>query len=81
VSRSRQLARARGFDVETSSGRIGRVAAVAPARLTGGAGVLLVHTGGRSCALASVPFENVAEVDVESGRIVISSPSAVSRNP
>jgi hypothetical protein len=81
VSRSRQLARARGFDVETSSGRIGRVAAVAPARLTDGSGVLLVHTGGRSCALASVPFEDVADVDLGSCRIILSSPSVVSRNP
>jgi hypothetical protein len=81
VNRARQLARAQGFAVETTSGRIGRVAAVAPPRRTGGAGVLLVHTGGRSCALASVSFEDVADVDVGSSRIVLSSPRLISRNP
>jgi hypothetical protein len=72
MNRSRQLARARGFGVETTSGRIGRVAAVVPPRVPGGAGALLVHTGGRSCALASVPFEDVADVDIDSCRVVLS---------
>ena len=71
VSPTGELARTRGFGVEARSGRIGRVAAVVPPRASGGAGVLLVHTGGRSCALASVPFEDVAAVDVDSCRVVL----------
>jgi hypothetical protein len=74
VSRARQLARAQGFGVETTSGRIGRVAAVVPPRASG-AGVLLVHGGGRSCALTAVPFEDVADVDFGSCRITLSGPA------
>lgn len=74
---TRQLARARGFGVETTSGGpIGRVAAVVAPRVPGGAGALLVHTGGRSCELATVPFEDVADVDIGSSRVVLSARTA-----
>jgi hypothetical protein len=74
VSPGRALAHVQGFGVETTSGRIGRVAAVVP-RASGRAGALLVHTGGRSCALTSVPIEDVADVDFGSCRIVLAGPA------
>jgi hypothetical protein len=57
----RDLARVQSYSVETRDGRIGRVAAVLPRKGTNG--VLLVHSGGRSCRLHEVPFADVAAVD------------------
>jgi hypothetical protein len=78
VSTTRQLARVEGFGVETTIGRVGRVVAVVPPRGSDGCGLVLVHPVGDSCALTAVPFEDVEEVDLGSGRIVLaeSRPSA-----
>jgi hypothetical protein len=67
VTGREELEQATGFGVETESGRIGSVAAVVP----GAASTLLVHTGGRACTLTSVPFDDVAEVDIGARRVVL----------
>jgi len=62
-----ELEHAEGFGVESDSGRIGSVAAVVP----GASPTLLVHTGGRACTLASVPFDDIVQVDVGARRVVL----------
>lgn len=62
-----ELENAKGFGVESDSGRIGSVVAVVP----GPASTLLVYTGGRSCTLASVPFDEVADVNIGARRVVL----------
>jgi len=67
-----QLARTRGFRVESRDGRIGSVAAVLP-RADGEPGWLLVHTGLLSCRLATIPFASVQDVDADERRIVLAT--------
>jgi hypothetical protein len=67
VTDREQLEHAEGFGVECESGRIGSVAAVVP----GVTPTLLVHTGGSACTLASVPFDDIAQVDVGARRVVL----------
>jgi hypothetical protein len=78
VSTTRQLARVEGFGVETT---IGRVVAVVPPRGSDGCGLVLVHPVGDSCALTAVPFEDVEEVDLGSGRIVLAEPRPSAETP
>jgi hypothetical protein len=71
VSRRPELECAEGFSVESEEpGRTGCVAAVVP-HATAAGGILLVHTGGHVCTLASVPFDDVESVDVGGRRIVL----------
>jgi hypothetical protein len=71
VSGTVELVGARGFRVDTHDGRIGSVAAVLPRAGREAAGVLLVHTGLLTCRLASVPFDQVEDVDAEARRILL----------
>jgi hypothetical protein len=73
VTGPEELKQAKGFGVETESGRIGCVAAVVPHAGSTGAGVLLVHAGGDACTLTCVPFDKVEDVDVGSRRVVLRS--------
>jgi hypothetical protein len=73
VTGREELEQAQGFGVEAESGRIGCVAAVVSAGASARAGTLLVHTGGSACTLASIPLEEIADVDVGARRVVLRS--------
>lgn len=71
MNKNAELARARGYRVDTHDGRIGGVAAVLPRAGRAGTGMLLVQTGLLSCRLVSVPFDAVECVDPEARRILL----------
>jgi hypothetical protein len=70
VSTFDDLERAQTYRVDTHDGRIGSVAAVLP-RADGRPGYLLVHSGLMRCALSTVPFSEVEEVDAERRRVLL----------
>jgi hypothetical protein len=69
VSKASDLARSRGYRVDTHDGRIGSVLAVLPRAGCGLPGMLLVQTGLLSCRVTAVSFEEVESVD-ETRRLV-----------
>ncbi|HEU5278030.1 MAG TPA: hypothetical protein VFU26_03900 [Gaiellaceae bacterium] len=77
----RKLERAQGYRVHTRDGRIGRVALVLPRAGRDESGVLLVHTGERSCELSPIPFDEVEAIDVGARRVVLREPPAPVRRP
>ena len=72
----RKLERAQGYRVHTRDGRIGSVALVLPRAGRDESGVLLVHTGERSCELSPIPFDEVEAIDVGAKRVVLREPPA-----
>jgi len=70
------LAEAIAYRVDTPDGRIGSVAAVLPGVGPHAAGVLLVQTGLLHCRLEGVAFDDVAEVDPEARRVVLTAAAA-----
>lgn len=71
MNRSEQLARCKGYRVETRDGRIGSVAAVLPRAGRNRRGILLVHSGELYCRLSAVPFADVDTIDVDEQRVVL----------
>lgn len=70
-SGTEQLARTRGYRVETHDGRIGSVLAVLPRVGCELPGLLLVQTGLPSRRVAAIPFGEIETVDLAKRRVLL----------
>jgi hypothetical protein len=71
MTKDQDLARCKGYRVETHDGGIGGVAAVLSRAGPQKRGVLLVHTGLLSCGLNAIPFDEVETIDPGERRVLL----------
>jgi hypothetical protein len=71
MTKDQDLARCKGYRVETHDGRIGNIAAILPRAGRQKRGVLLVQSGLLSCRLSAIPFDEVETVDPDERRVLL----------